>query len=94
MTRTLASVAALALTLSACGTTTIDSGKVEKLIRDSLAAPKPDRVKCPSDVKAEKGKTFTCTAEYAGRTPATVTVHIDDGDGRVHIGPGDLKPGD
>jgi hypothetical protein len=92
-TRTLAVAAALALSVSACGGTEIDSGKAEKLIRDNAAAPKPQRVDCPSGVKAEKGKTFDCKLEYAGRPAATVTVHIDDSDGRVHIGPGDLQPG-
>ena len=85
--------AAAALVLAGCGGTTIDSGKVEKLIGDNLAGPRPDRVDCPSGVDADKGSTFECKIEYAGRTPATVTIHIEDEDGRVSFGPADLRPG-
>jgi hypothetical protein len=93
--RALAAVpAALALVvLAGCGDTEIDSGKVEKLIRDNVAAPKPARIDCPDGVKARKGEVFYCKLEYPGRRPATLTVHIESGDGRVSFGPGDLKPG-
>jgi hypothetical protein len=93
MTRTAAALAALGLTLSACGSTTIDSGKVEQLIRDNLAGAKPDKIACPDDVEADKGSTFECKLEYPGRAPAIVTIHIEDEDGRVSFGPADLRPG-
>jgi hypothetical protein len=93
MTRTLAVATAFVLLLSACGETKIDSGKVENLIEDSLAPPKPDRVSCPEDVKAEKGKTFVCRLEYPGRAPARLTVHIEDDEGRVRFDQSDLAPG-
>ena len=93
MIRTLTVVTAVALALSACGTKTIDSGKVEKLIRDDVAPPKPTRIDCPDDVKAKKGRTFDCKLEYPGRRPATLTVHILGDDGRVSFDPSDLSGG-
>jgi hypothetical protein len=82
-----------ALPLAACGTTEIDSGKVEKLVLDNVAAPKPTRVDCPDGVTARKGEVFYCKLEYPGRGPARLTVHIDSDEGRVSFKPGDLAPG-
>lgn len=82
------------LFLAACGDTEIDSGKVEGLIRENVAEPKPRKVECPDGVKAEKGKTFECKLDYPGGKPATVTVHIDNEDGRVRFGPEDLRTGE
>jgi hypothetical protein len=86
-------VGSAVLPLAACGTTTIDSGKVEQLVRDNVAAPKPARVDCPDGVKARKGEVFYCKLDYPGRKPATLTVHIESDDGRVSFRPSDLKPG-
>ena len=86
-------VGSAALPLVACGTTTIDSGKVEQLVRDNVASPKPTRVDCPDGVEAKEGEVFYCKLEFPGRKPATLTVHIDSDEGRVSFQPSDLKPG-
>ena len=93
LTRTPAAFAALAVSLTACGATEIDSPKVENLIRDSLAAPEPERVDCPDDVEAVAGEVFYCKVRYRGRAEATITVHMEDDEGRVSFGPEDLDPG-
>ena len=82
-----------ALALTACGTTTIDSGKVEQLVRDSAASPKPERVQCPDGVPAHKGDVFRCRLFYARGKQATLTVHIQDDGGRVSFAPSDLHAG-
>jgi hypothetical protein len=82
-----------ALALAACGSTTIDSGKVEQLVRDSAAAPKPERVQCPAGVQARKGEVFRCRLFYARGKQATLTVHIENDNGRVSFAPSDLSAG-
>jgi hypothetical protein len=92
MIRNLAALAFVAIFLSACGTTEIDAGKTESLIEDNVSGPPPRDVKCPEGIEAEKGKTFQCELTYEhGVPPATVTVHIQDDDGRVRFGPGDFR---
>jgi hypothetical protein len=87
-------LAALAVGASACGGTTIDSGKLEDEIADQLGI----QVVCPDDQDAEEGNEFTCTGVSVappepGAVPQTgppetqtVTVRVevlnDDGDVR------------
>ena len=82
-----------ALAVAACGSTKIDSGKVEQLIRENAGQPTPERIVCPDGVEARKGDVLRCRLFYARGREATVTVHIEDGDGHVSFQPGDLKPG-
>ena len=87
-------IAFLALTplfFAGCGSeTTIAKGKAEDFVRDQLR-PAPSGVRCPDDVKAERGKTFECDVNYADGNRGTVTVHMTDDDGGVRVGPGDLR---
>jgi hypothetical protein len=92
MTRKLSVLAMALLGLTGCGGTEIDAGKVEDLIRDNVTGPPPRSVECPEGVEANKGETFECELTYErGVPPATVTVHIEDDDGRVRFGPGDFR---
>jgi hypothetical protein len=91
-TRKLVPPALCALLLVACGGTEIDAGKAEALIKDNIGGPQPKTVDCPDAVKADKGDTFRCDPTYEhGVPPAVVTVHIEDDDGRIRVGPGDLR---
>ena len=85
--RVMASVvlAFAATTLAACGAATIDDKSVAKQIVDAQAKEVPDLKvdagKCPSDIEAKKGATFTCTVNVAGvKAPYDVTVTKIDGD--------------
>ena len=90
--RNLAALALPALALAGCGGTEIDAGKAEKLIKDNIGQPVPRSVDCPDGVEAKEGETFTCKLAYDhGVPPAEVTVHIVDDDGRIRVGPGDLR---
>jgi uncharacterized lipoprotein len=92
MKRNLAALALSVLAVSGCGSTEIDAGKTEDLIKENVSGPPPREVECPEGVEAKKGETFQCELTYAGGLPAaTVTVHIQDDDGRVRFGPGDLS---
>jgi hypothetical protein len=93
MDRKLALLVIAPLLLAACGGTEIDAGKTEALIKNGVEGPEPRDVECPDGIEAEKGATFRCEVTYAnGIPPAEVTVHIVDDEGRVRVGPGDLKP--
>ena len=90
--RKLAALTLSALALAACGEAEIDSGKAEALIKDNIGGPPPKTVECPDEVRADKGETFRCDLTYEhGVPPAVVTVHIEDDDGRIRVGPGDLR---
>jgi hypothetical protein len=92
MNRKLAALVVPALALGACGGTEIDAAKTEELIRKNVAGPPPKTVECPDDIEAEKGETFRCDLTYEhGVPPAIVTVHIEDDDGKIRIGPGDFR---
>jgi hypothetical protein len=91
-TRKLAALALPALFLAACGGTEIDAGKAESLIKENIGGPQPRTVECPDGIEARKGETFRCDLTYEhGVPPAVVTVHIEDDDGRIQVGPGDLR---
>ena len=82
----------VAAALTACGGTEIDADKAESLIKQNIGGPQPRTVDCPDGVKAHKGQTFRCDLTYGhGIPPAVVTVHIEDDDGRIRVGPGDLR---
>jgi hypothetical protein len=63
-----------------CGTDTVDSGKVEAGIEDSLstATAQVSSVSCPDDVEKEEGAKFTCDAKLEGGGKAKVTVTQTD----------------
>jgi hypothetical protein len=77
--------------LAGCGGTEIDSGKAERLVRDSLAGPAPESVDCPDGVEADAGSSFDCQVRYPDGRSAAVTVHVDDDDGRIRVGRGDFR---
>ena len=80
---TAAVLACGALGLTACGTKTVETGDVEKEISTKLEEQqgvKPDKVECPEDMEAKKGKKYTCTLTAEGQELKTeVTMTDDDG---------------
>lgn len=61
--------------------------KAKEFVSSGLAqdvGEKPTNVICPDAVKAEKGKTFECTAEF-GTVKATVVLNQDDDKGNVTV---------
>jgi hypothetical protein len=83
------------LLLSGCsvstGTTQIDSGKAEGFVKQAFKQT-PRSVSCPSGVEAKAGRTLTCKVTSVSGRRYDVTLHIVNGDGRVKIGPSDVKP--
>jgi uncharacterized protein DUF4333 len=77
---------ALAVPLAACGTETIDTGKVEdevvKGIENQTDAENV-KVDCPDDVEAKKGDTFECEVSAAKSRGATVSVEQTSDDGHI-----------
>ena len=73
-----AAAVAGALVLSACGSDdTVDASKAEQGIESSSLSTSATQItsaSCPSDVKKEKGKTFTCDVKLSGGGKAEVTV--------------------
>jgi hypothetical protein len=73
-----AAAVAGALVLSACGSDdTVDVSKAEQGVENSSLSTSTTQitsVSCPSDVKKEKGKTFTCDVKLSGGGKAEVTV--------------------
>jgi hypothetical protein len=70
---------------------TVDDAQVEQGIKDSLstASVKVTSAKCPSDVQAKSGKTFTCNVTFSNGATGKATV--------TQVGPNkftyELKPG-
>lgn len=88
-----ASLAALAALVAGCGEKKIDQGKAEDLaakVADS-GSVKTKSIECPSDVTAEKGKTFDCDLEYEDGAKGTITMHMTDDDGTVRTTAADVK---
>jgi hypothetical protein len=75
-------VVSAAAGLAACGKTTIDTGSAERSISDNIKkqlGQQPKAVKCPSEIEAKKGGTFTCTVTAADGSKATIkAVQTDD----------------
>ena len=87
--RTTATLVALALavSLAACGDKTLDTADAEDEISDKLqeqGRPKPDKVECPDDMTAKKGKTYTCKLT-AGDDELDVKLTMLDDDGRFEF---------
>lgn len=75
----------VASTLAACGASTIDATSVSKQIVEAQEEVTPDlkvnKGKCPDDIEAKKGATFTCTVSVAGvKAPYNVKVTSIKGD--------------
>lgn len=69
------------------GTKVLDTAKAERLISQATeeqAGVAPTDVTCPSDIEAEAGATFTCSATLEGQ-PISFTVTQTDGDGNVEV---------
>ena len=69
------------------GTKVLDSARAEQLIAQATedqAGVAPIDVSCPSDIEAEAGATFTCTASLEGQ-PISFTVTQTDDDGNVDV---------
>jgi hypothetical protein len=86
----IAACASLALGLAACGEKTINTGKLESKLKEGIQKQfgiKVAKVDCPKDVKAKKGKTFTCSAHSASGQVQKFTITQDDNEGHVHYAP-------
>jgi hypothetical protein len=72
---------------ASCGSKKLDMKKAKEFVASGLTqdvGEKPTNVICPDEVKAEKGKTFECTAEF-GTVKATVVLNQDDDQGNVTV---------
>ena len=82
----------------ACGDDNVDPEKVEQGIEQDLssATARITSVSCPSDVKKEEGKTFTCDAklEDGGKAQVVVTQTDNRGNGTYAFKPGTLQLSD
>lgn len=61
-----------------CGETLIDHAKMEALVQENLESigKKVSSVECPSDVKVDPGRTFTCTVKLEGGKLETATLKV------------------
>jgi uncharacterized protein DUF4333 len=80
----LAAAGLAACSVSVGGSTEIDHTKAEKFLAKNLR-PKPKSITCPSGVKAKTGGTFECTFVLADGKKGTVTVHMRNSKGDVHV---------
>jgi hypothetical protein len=79
---------AAAVGLAACGKTTIDTGSAERSISENIQkqlGQKPKSVKCPSEIEAKKGGTFTCTVTAADGSKATIKATQTDDNGHFNF---------
>jgi hypothetical protein len=87
-------VTAVAAFLSACSVDKqVDTHRAEEEIKRSLASQTGDQVRsvrCPDEVKAEKGRRFRCraVASDGSRIPVVVTQTDDDGGVRWRVAGG------
>ena len=84
----LALLGALMLVLSGCGDTVIDDVKTEEAVESSLEKSLHEKISgvdCPSNVKVEAGKTFTCTVDLPKGEQATATLKILNSDADVSL---------
>jgi len=80
-------LAAGALGVAGCGDKKLDTGKLEGKVKDGIekqAGVKITSVKCPSDVKVQKGNIFNCTATTTTGQKANVKVTQKDDKGNVN----------
>lgn len=86
-----AALAVLAVAAVGCGETVIDDKKAEETLQASLEKSIPQfrekitSVDCPSDVKVEAGKTFTCQVNLPKGEQATATLKIRNKDADISI---------
>jgi hypothetical protein len=76
--------------LSACGETTVDATKGERLIRGVVAEQVDARVRsvrCPTGVKKQEGDTFTCTVTGVDGSRGDVVVTQRGGGGLAVVAP-------
>jgi hypothetical protein len=84
----LALLGALVLAVSGCGDTVIDDVKAEETLKDSLEKSLHEKIKevdCPSGVKVEAGKTFTCTVVFSPGKEAIATLKIRDSEADLSV---------
>jgi hypothetical protein len=84
----LALFGALVLVLSGCGGTVIDDVKAEEETKASLEDSLHEKIKevdCPSGVKVEADKTFTCTVDFSKGNEATATLKIRDSEANLSL---------
>jgi predicted ATP-binding protein involved in virulence len=70
---------AIAVAAVGCGETVIDNAKAAEAIESDLEKSLHEKIKaveCPSDLKVEVAKTFTCTVVYQNGKQATATLKI------------------
>lgn len=85
-TLVLALLGLLVLAVSGCGDTVIDDVKTEEAIKADLEDSFHEKIRavdCPTDVKVEAGKTFTCTVDFSTGEEATATLKIRNSDADV-----------
>jgi hypothetical protein len=80
-------VAVAALGLAACSVDKqVDTDRAEAEIKRSLSAQTGDRVRsvrCPDEVKAQKGERFRCVATVSDGSRVPIVVRQTDDDGGV-----------
>ena len=75
---------AFAFVATGCGETVLDQTKTADTLQSSLEKTFHEKIKsvdCPSGVKIEAGKTFTCDVVFSNGKQATATLKIRDKDG-------------
>lgn len=79
-------LALAAVGLAACGEAKLDTDRAESAIRSGITRQtgvKIDTVRCPDDVKAQRGETFRCVARASNGQRARVEVTQRDDEGSV-----------
>lgn len=73
----------VAIALSGCDKT-LDQGDLEKKIGDNIQTQvgQKVKVKCPSDIKAKKGTTATCTVTLPNGSKVNAKVTLQDDNGK------------
>jgi len=74
--------------IAGCGDTKIDDAKGEKLISDLVEkqiGAQVASVKCPEDVVAKKGATFTCSVVAGDKSKGDARVTAKDAEGNVNV---------
>jgi hypothetical protein len=90
----LASATVIALFAAGCGDDTVDSAQVEKAIKGdvSAAGASASSVKCPDDVKSEKGASFNCDVTTTNGATGKVKVTQQGGNRyKYALVPGSLQ---
>jgi hypothetical protein len=92
-------LASAALAVAGCeasfstGSTKIDPDEAGRLARQLVDAGevKSRTIDCPSDVKAERGKTFVCEITWDDGTTGRITFHMTSDDGDVNADGRDVE---